>query len=240
MSKEEKVEYLTEVKQVLDEREFERFKTVVKELRVQWKGDGTASGLSPTKVSTQDLLSIFKRKRASEVRHLLIKFSRFMPQSQRASFESAVRAKFPTQVAEALAVPIGIDEEALRNPQLPCLICKDPMVDPLISSCGHSACHQCWSRWLRRDPQRSTMPCPSCRRDVSQKDLKRLRVLPEGDRGPAKLPRSQSQSQTNFQSQQSQSQPAPRDDPETTRQGPMPASKRARLALAAATRRQSK
>lgn len=55
-----------------------------------------------------------------------------------------------------------------------CPICKDALIDPCKSKCGHLACFDCWNAWLGR-----TLECPLCRQRTRVSQLRRISEITE-------------------------------------------------------------
>lgn len=56
---------------------------------------------------------------------------------------------------------------------LSCPICQcAPAVEPAIAPCGHSACTECWKRWLGRKGYQGA--CFKCRKATKVSDLSRM------------------------------------------------------------------
>eukprot|EP00698_Gefionella_okellyi_P017870 TRINITY_DN5291_c0_g1_i2.p1 TRINITY_DN5291_c0_g1~~TRINITY_DN5291_c0_g1_i2.p1 ORF type:complete len:797 (+),score=176.93 TRINITY_DN5291_c0_g1_i2:1244-3634(+) len=50
-----------------------------------------------------------------------------------------------------------------------CTICHEGMSVPFTAPCGHLACYDCWTTWLK-----SRMECPVCRQHLRQKQLRKI------------------------------------------------------------------
>jgi len=95
--------------------------------------------------------------------------------------------------ASAAASTAAEDMRAIRE-QLQCVICYEPMLDPITARCGHAYCKHCIVRWLRNpnSPQTSSRPtCPTCRAALPpERDLEvsvALRAMVERMHSPASL-----------------------------------------------------
>ena len=54
------------------------------------------------------------------------------------------------------------------NPNLLCMICCSPFIEPVESPCGHCYCHHCISAWmLKESPASKSFKCPQCRSEHS-------------------------------------------------------------------------
>lgn len=50
-----------------------------------------------------------------------------------------------------------------------CVVCDSAPEKALLADCGHSACMNCWSEWLKR-----SQTCPVCRKPTNRENLSRM------------------------------------------------------------------
>ena len=60
-----------------------------------------------------------------------------------------------------------------------CQICQNQMRRPLLATCGHSACADCWKHWLSRSNEKC---CFLCRRPTNPQDLAHL-IFQQSEKG---------------------------------------------------------
>ena len=70
---------------------------------------------------------------------------------------------------EAALEKPSVSNQAVKGPVISCLICYaagDEMKNVCSSPCGHIACKECWTKWLKKKEE-----CPMCKKPVKKRRL---------------------------------------------------------------------